>query len=35
MPKNAFFMWDQQCQEALESIKAYLAKPFVLGRPIK
>lgn len=35
MKKDASFEWDEDCQHAFESIKAYLTKPLVLSSPIR
>lgn len=35
MKKDASFEWDEQCQAALDNIKAYITKPPVLASSIK
>ena len=35
MKKGAPFVWDEQCQEGLDSIKRYLLNPPVLAAPVK
>ena len=35
MNKRAPFVWDEQCQEGLDSIKRYLVNPPILAAPVK
>ena len=35
MNKRAPFVWDEQCQEGLDSIKRYLFNPPILAAPVK
>jgi hypothetical protein len=35
MRKGVPFHWDEQCQDALDSLKRYLLNPLVLAAPVK